>query len=329
MDLRSSLRGLLKTPGFTALALTVLALGLAVNSAVFSLVNAVLLRPLPYTDPSQLVALDEYAPKRGIESMGTAFPNFLDYRAGNRVFQDVAAYFLAQPTLGADGSLAAERVRGARVSYSLFELLGVRPLRGRSFRADEDRHGASGAVILGYDLWQRRYGGDDSVVGRPIRMDGRPVTIVGVMPPGFRFPEVAQIWSPLSLDPADATRTDHFMQSIARLKPGVSLAQAQADMDVQMQRLAERHSLSNADQRIRVIVLRNRLVGDYRNALLSLVGAVVFVLLIACANVAARIRSSVSLETSEVRTVSPAVEGWIASPVPPSICLPLNFRRTR
>jgi hypothetical protein len=228
-NIRYAFRALRKTPGFTALALTVLSLGVAVNTAVFSLVNAVVLRPLPYAEPDRLVTLDEYAPKRGIPSMGTAFPNFLDYRAGNSVFQDVAAYFSTQPTLGAADLLPAERVAGARVSYSTFDLLGVRPFRGRTFRNDEDRAGAPRVGVLGYQLWQRRYGGDESIVGRSVIVDGRDVTIVGIMPPGFRFPEVAEYWRPMSLDPKEGTRTDHFMRPIARLKPGVSHAQAQAD----------------------------------------------------------------------------------------------------
>jgi putative ABC transport system permease protein len=283
-DLRYGIRSLLKRPGFTAVAVITLALGIGANTTLFSFVNGILLRPLPYKDPGQLVVLDENAPKQGIKSFGVSYPNFVDWREQNHVFQDVAIYQANTYTLVGAGD--PEQLPGARISQGLFEVLGVAPELGRTITADEDRPETNSTVLISHALWQRRFGSAASAVGRSLTVDGRTRTIVGVMPSGFKFPETAELWVPMALNEKLYTRNDHGLSAIARLKPGATLDQAQAEMNNIARRIEERNPVTNEGMGVDVYRLRDRLVGDSRQALLILLGVVAFVLLIACANVA-------------------------------------------
>ena len=283
-DIRYGVRSLLKRPGFTAIAVTTLALGIGANTVLFSFVNGILLRPLPYKDPGQLVILDETAPKQGIKSFSVSFPNFVDWRAQNHVFEDVAVY--QEGTYSLVGAGEPEQIPGARISQGLFELLGVTPKLGRTITAEEDRPETNNAVLISYSLWQRRFASAENAVGQALTVSGLPRTIVGVMPPGFKFPERAELWVPMALNEKLWTRNDHGLKGIARLKPNVTLGQAQAEMNTIARRIEEQHPVTNEGMSVNVFRLRDRLVGDYRAALLILLGVVGFVLLIACANVA-------------------------------------------
>jgi putative ABC transport system permease protein len=283
-DLRYGIRMLLKRPGFTAVAVITLALGIGASTTIFSFVNGILLRPLPYEKPERLVLVDENAPKRGITSMGVSFPNYLDWREQNTAFEHLSAYDTGGFTLlGGD---EPERLRGGVIAYDLFETLGVSPILGRTFLAEEDRPNQDTVVILSHGLWQRRFGADAGIIGQTVTINSRARTVIGVMPPGFNFPEVAELWAPLALDTKSYTRTDHGLSAIARLKPGVTLQQAQTEMDTIASRIEAQNPVTNEGLGVNLIALREGLVSDYRQALLILLGVVGFVLLIACANVA-------------------------------------------
>jgi putative ABC transport system permease protein len=283
-DLRYGARALRKQPGFSLVVVLTLAVGIGANSTIFSFANGVMLRPLPYAQPERLVLLEETAPQRGVWSMGVSFPNFLDWRAQNQVFEDIAAYSAGTYTLVGGGE--PEQVRGARVSSGLFEILGVAPTLGRTVRPEEDRPGSETVAVLSHGLWQRRFGSEPGVVGQTISVNNRPHVVVGVMPPGFRFPEVADLWVPLALDTKMWTRNDHGLGAVARLKDGVSLEQASSEMAAIAWRIEEQNPVTNEGLSVGVTDLRAGLVSDYRQALLILLGVVGFVLLIACVNVA-------------------------------------------
>lgn len=297
-DLRYGVRALRKQPGFSLVVVLTLAVGIGTNSTIFSFANGVLLRPLPYANPESLVALDETSPKRNVTSMGVSFPNFLDWRAQNQVFEDIAAYTEGTYTLVGGGE--PEQIRGAGVSSGLFEILGVTPALGRTISPEEDRPGSETVVILSHGLWQRRFGSVPGIVGRTISVNDRQHTVVGVMPPGFKFPEVADLWVPLALDTQRWTRNDHGLRAIARLKPGVSLGQAAAEMEAIALRVEEQNPVTNEGLRVSVTNLRAGLVGDYRQSILILLGVVGFVLLIACVNVANLLLARASSRRREV-----------------------------
>jgi predicted permease len=297
-DIRYGIRSLLKRPGFTAIAVITLALGIGANSTIFSFLNAILLRPLPYREPERLVLLDETAPKQGIPSFAVSYPNFVDWRAQNHVFEDIASYQRDSYTLVGGGE--PEQISGARISQGLFEILHVKPRLGRTFTRDEDRPDQDLVVILGHGLWQRRFGSDRDVIGQTISVNGRSRTIIAVMPPDFRFPNVADLWVPMALDEKRYTRTDHGLSAIARLKPNVKLEQAQAEMNTIARRIEEQNPVTNEGLGVNVFGLHERLTGDYRRALLLLLGVVGFVLLIACANVANLMLARASVRYKEL-----------------------------
>ena len=284
-DIRYGIRNLLKHPTFAATALITLAIGVGANTTIFSFVNGILLRPLPYPQSERLVVINETALKQGVSSMSTSFPNFLDWRAQNRVFEDIAS-FSSGGSFSLTGAGEPERLRGADVSQGTFELLRVAPVLGRTFTAEEDKPKQDAVVILGNGLWQRRFGSNSQIIGKTIILNSRQRTVVGVMPPGFKFPENAELWVPLGLDTTMFTRTDHGLGTIARLKEGVTLVQAQAEMDVIARRIEEQNPVTNEGLGVSVSSLHTVLAGDYRKALLILLGVVGFVLLVACANVA-------------------------------------------
>jgi putative ABC transport system permease protein len=282
-DLRHAARVLRTTPALTGPVVLVLAVGIGATTAVFTLANGVLLRPLPFVAPDRLVLLDESAPARGIPSMGTNFPNLRDYQRESRSLQQIGAYFEGGFTLTGGGE--PERVDGAWVSWNLFDLLGVQPVLGRTFRREEDGPKIETAVILSHGLWQRRYGGDPGIVGRTIPVGGTPRTVVGVMPQGFRFPERGELWAPMSLDPAANTRTDYFLTAIARLKDGLTLAQASAEVQAVFAGIRRKYPEAATGVELSVLPLRDRLTADYSAVLVRLLVAVLLVLTIACTNV--------------------------------------------
>ena len=227
-DLKYGARQLLRSPGFTAVAVLTLALGIGSTTLVFSLANGLLVRPLPYVEPERLVAVEEFDPLRPESSFGVAFPNYLDFRARTRLFDDVAVFTEGLATIRGEGE--AERVRAASVSDGIFPILGVEPILGRVISKEEDSPDGPRAVVLGQELWQRRYGGDPNILGRAVQIGSQPYTVVGVMPSSFRFPERAELWVPLQLSPERYTRTDHYLEGIASLKPGVTVGQATQEL---------------------------------------------------------------------------------------------------
>jgi putative ABC transport system permease protein len=285
-DIRYGLRVLWKNPGFTAVAVVALALGIGANSAIFSVVNAVLLRPLPYKDPDRLVMVWEENSKSGYPKDTPAAANFVDWRDQNQVFEGMAA--VAEQDFNLTGSGEPVRLTGRRVSAELFPLLGVAPHAGRTFGPEEDRPGAGKVVVLSHGLWQRRFGADRTLIGRTLNLNGEPHTVVGVMPAHFRFPTRSdELWVPIAFTPEQAAnRGRHYLEVVARLKQGVTVERAQAEMSTIAARLQQQHPEQNTGLGAAVEPMHEHLVGDIRPALLVLLGAVGFVLLVACANVA-------------------------------------------
>src|SRR5215213_9366582 len=293
-DLNYGVRMLLKHPGVTAIAVLTLALGIGANTAIFSVVNAVLLNPLPYRQPDRLISLWENVPAHGRWRAAPA--NFIDWKKQNTVFEDVAAFGASSLTLTGDGE--PEQLVGARVSSGYFAVVGVDPVLGRAFLPEEHERGKGQVVILGNSFWQRRYAGDKNIINRNITLDGTSYTVVGVMPPGI-YPvwpttsghitfdeQQQQFWAPMSFTAQWAgNRSAHVLGVLARLKPGVSVPQATTEMNTISARLEQEHQ-ENRGEGIIVSQFMNEVVGDVRPGLFTLLGAVGLVLLIACANVA-------------------------------------------
>ncbi len=297
-DLRYGARILLKKPGFTLIALITLALGVGANTAMFSVVNAVLLRPLPYEHPERLVALWENNPSLQIrlDLLPVSAANFADWRDQGRSFESIAA--LTSASFNLTGIDRPERIGGARVSASFFALFGVAPARGRTFLPEEDRPDSNRVVVISDSLWQSRFGSDPDLIGKTLRLDGEDYTIVGIMPAGFNFPNAtdlpsyfefpsrAELWTPIAFSRSQINdRGSRSYVALARLKPGVTVEQGQVEMSAIARRLEQEHKL-NAGFGVTVISLHEQIVGEIRLILLVLLGAVGFVLLIACANVA-------------------------------------------
>src|SRR5437868_11998550 len=285
-DLRYGLRMLVKNPGFTTVAIIALALGIGANSAIFSVVNTVLLRPLPYKNPERLVMVWEDNAKQGFPRDTPSPANFIDWRDQNHVFESMAA--IVEISFNLTGVGDPERIDGRRVSASLFSLLGVEPQLGRAFRPEEDQRGGNHVVIIGHGLWQRRFGSDPGIIGKPINLNGESFTVVGVMPRTFQFPtRTDQLWVPIAFGAKEAgERGNHYLEVSARMKPGASLQQAQAEMATIATRLQQQYPETNTSIGTVVTPLHEHVVGDIKPALLVLLGPAAFVLLIACANVA-------------------------------------------
>ena len=287
-DLRYSLRVLLKSPGFAAVAITVLALGIGANSAIFSVVNAVLLRPLPYPDADRLVRIWHVPPAKsfpGIPLFSISPANYLDWENQNHVFAQMAIY--GGRDFDLTGTDHPEEVGGSAVSAHFFSVLQVQPMLGRVFTPEENQPGHDQVVILSHRFWQNHFGSDPGIVGRNIHLNGGSYLVAGVMPASMRLPDTAQIWTPLAwTDQERAVRGNHNYLAIARLKLGVDFKQAQAEMNTISARLEQQYPADDKGWGAVALPLRDDLVSDVRPALLVLLGAVAFVLLIACANIA-------------------------------------------
>ncbi len=283
-DMRHGLRVMLRTPAVTVTAVIALALAIGANTAMFSVVDAVLLKPLPFRNADELVMVWEDASHVGFPRNTPAPANWVDWKAQNTVFTDIAATRGGSVNLTGDGS--PERLIGRQVTASFWSILGTPAYLGRTFTEEEDKSNAR-VVVIGYGLWQRRFGGERSVIGRKVVLSDTPYTIVGVMPPRFSFPaRRTEIWTPASFTPQDlARRGSHFLICLARLKPGVSVQQAQTEMNVTAKRLQERYP-ENANVGAVVVPFREQYAGESKTGWIVLFGASGFVLLIACANVA-------------------------------------------
>ncbi|HYU98028.1 MAG TPA: ABC transporter permease, partial [Pyrinomonadaceae bacterium] len=285
-DFRYGIRSLLKRPSFTAIAVITLALGIGANTAIFSLVNAVLLRSLPFADPDRLVMIWEDASFAGFPRNTPAPANYVDWKTQGQSFADMAAQDMRSFNLTGDGE--PEKVEAFGVTANFFPLLGIKPALGRVFTNEEDTPGANKVVIINYNLWQQRYGGEQNIVGRQLLLNGEKYTVVGVMPAGFQFLDSkVGMWVPIAFRPEQLTyRNRHYLTVVARLKPGVSIEQANAEVRAIHQRIARDHPDEAGRITAYVRPLRDEVAGDVRRPLLVLSVAVGFVLLIACANIA-------------------------------------------
>ena len=282
-DIKYSLKVLLKNPGFTIVAVITLALGIGANTAIFSVVNAVLLRPLPYGNADRLVWAWGKSPSG--DKGAVSPPDYMDFRQQSQSFEQLAAFVASTHNLNDLDN--PERVSGAGTSANFFETLGVKPMLGRTFAMDEEQAGHDSVVMLSYKLWQRRYGSDSGIVGKSIPLDGKPYIVVGVMPRDFEFPEKAEFWEVLPFYVKGMqVRKAHFLRPVGLLKPNVTLQQAQAEMDVLSGQLAQQYPDSNTGYGLRLVSLSEKVIGNIGSTLWMLLGAVAFVLLLACANVA-------------------------------------------
>ena len=273
-----------RAPGFAAAAIVTLALGIGANAAIFSVVRAVVLNPPPYRDPSRIIAFLNSHSGRPVSITSSSLPDYEDWKRQLTSFESLG--LLSGWTFNISGLELPERVFGARVSGSLFPLLGTTPLLGRGIEPADDRPGGDEVVVLGYRVWQRLFGGDRNIIGRPLMMEGRPHIVIGVMPPRFRFPTAdIEVWAAIKDNMTGMPRNSRFMAVVGRLTPDATLQAAQAEVDATSVQLETAYPQTNKGWRVRLAAVHDAVVGDTKPALLTLVGAVGLVLLIACANV--------------------------------------------
>src|SRR6266550_6639064 len=283
-DLRYALRQLLKNPGFTVVAVLTLALGIGANTAIFSVVNGVLLRPLPIQEPDRVVQVWETW--RGEGTAPVAWPKFIEWKLQSQCFEAIAGCNWGESFVFATED-KPELIAGRAVSCDFFSVLKVQPLKGRSFRPEDEKAGAPAVAMITHRLWQSRFNSDPAILGRTIRLSSKGHTIVGVLPPGFEMANKAQVFVPKTEEGELLTeREDHSYQVVARLKPGKTVEQAEAEMNTIAARLEKQFPKTDKNWKVKLVPLREQLAGDLRFTLLILLGAVAFVLLIACANLA-------------------------------------------
>ncbi len=282
-DIRYAIRTLLKRPGFLVVAVSTLALGIGATTAMFTVVNSVLLRPLDFPEPERIVLLEGINPRLGITQSNMSVPDVVDWQEQSQSFEQIAG-FITWGAFLATGE-ETERVRAADVSPEFFPLFRTAPLSGRIIQAGDLQAESAPVTVISYGLWQRRFGGAADVVNRKVTLSGVTNTIVGIMPAGFNYPADTELWTAFPLDPREV-RDNRYLNVVSRLKPGVSVQQAQTEMDTINQRLAQNYVETNSGWSVRLTELQERMVGELRTSLLMLFGAVAFVLLIACANVA-------------------------------------------
>ena len=294
---------MIRNPVFTLIAVVTLALGIGANTAIFSVVDAVLLRPLPYPEPDRLVFLWSTMNSQGVPISGSALPDYHEWRDRNKVFEGLGGFYYGDFNLSANDG-APERIQGAYVTANFFHVLQVSPAAGRLFAQEEEQFGKHRVVLLSDKLWQRRFGANPNILGREIRVGGESYTVAGVMPRGMPFfdnlPEI-ELWTPMTFAPDDnmATRNNHFINLVGRLKPGVTTAQAQSDVS-SIARAMEEVEPGNKGLGALIVPLQEQIAGDSRKALLVLLGAVGFVLLVACVNVANLLLARASARSKEL-----------------------------
>ena len=284
-DIRYAIRNLIKRPGFTAIAILTLAVGIGANSTIFSAVNALLLKPLPFPELDRVVAIWDKVPSRGVEHNEVAFANYLDWRDQNQSFQQLALYRWWSANL--TGGDSPERIQGFLVTGNFFDVIGTKPIMGRGFYDYENQPGKDAVAVITHSLWQRRFGGDPNIISKTIALNGIIRTVVGVMPERFNFPKGAEVYAPLGITPElSRSRQSHSYYVIGRLKPGVSLQAAQSEIDTITSRLEQQYPETNTGLGANVYPIVKDTVRQYDTALWIMMAAVGFVLLIACANVA-------------------------------------------
>ena len=314
-DIRYSIRLLLKNPSFTIISVLALALGIGANTVIFSAFNAIMLRPLPYGDPGGIAMVWSSFPQNGISKFGVPAGNFNDWRDRNHVFETLALYQAASnTTYNLTGMSGPERVQGAKSTGDFFKVLSVSPLFGRSIQTDDEQVGKDHVVVIGFNLWQRYFGGDQNIVGKSIKLNDEDYQVIGVMPRGFQFPSgqempagqqfasSTELWTPLAFPPNSPGRTDRItnaFRAVARLKPGVTIQQAQSDMTAVAGRMAEEYPQTNQGASVFINGMRENQVGDLRVSMIVLLGAVGFVLLIACVNIANLLLSRAAARSKE------------------------------
>jgi predicted permease len=282
-DIRYAVRSFLKRPGFLMIAISTLAVGIGATTAMFTVVNSVLLRPLQFPEPDRIVVFTGIDPRHGITDSNMSVPDFVDWHNQSQSFEQMASYVSGGLFLGiADET---ERIRAASVSTEFFPLFKTNPISGRILQPGDMEKNSEPVLVISHALWQRRFGGA-GVINSKVLLNGKPATIVGVMPAGFAYPGETEAWVALNLDPISEPRDNRYLSVVTRLKPGVSLSQAQAEMDTINQRLAQNYAQTNTGWSVKLTELRESLVGELRTSLLVLLAAIAFVLLIACANVA-------------------------------------------
>ena len=278
-DLKFSIRSLLQRPTLTIIAILTLAVGIGANTAIFSCINALLLKPLPFPDPERIVAVWEKLPSRGVERNEVAVANYLDWRAQSKTFEHLGIYRWWSTNL--TGVDVPERLQGFQVTPNFLDIVGVRPIMGRGFSPEEDQLGKEAVALLTYSLWQRRFGSDPNIVNKTIVTNGLTRTIIGVMPPDFNYPKGAEIYAPIAITPALAReRNFHANLGIGRLRPGVSIEAAQAEFDTIASQLEKQYPESNTGRGVVIYPILQDTVRMYSTALWVMMGAVGFVLYI-------------------------------------------------